>query len=479
VISLDGKITRGTTPNTWRIRLPHDAPINAYAGTLRFVSDSGAVTLVNCIPDLSTLRTEHHDGKREWVLLLRDRRATWPGKPVSGRYNKRYRNNSIDPATRKTASEIADLVMGALSESNGNSLPATYPDIDWEDIGCNKALDELLSLLPGHVCRDTDDSYSVKTTGQGDGIDSGWPAIIPDYLARVESGPKTVRVKPDRTWFGAALKLEAVGIEDNGTYEPLASLSYTPSGGWEDEWPGLFTGVNPGPNRQRAYESVFRCYRVKVPQTLNFGGDSFTISSLDDIELDDRRVIWKYADPPPAYVTGEYWPMGDHPYNTANCPNVACDWTMDKGNRLIRFEYPIFRIGNCVQAADLKLHTGFRLRDSATKEWDRELFDIDRGEGEGIWVLEVPHLWRARAVGYNDCSVATDVDNISTLRSEAMVYAQAWVDHFDAIRDKRHVSVAGIHPVSTTGNIASVKFRVGRGQTPATFVSQNFEARTQ
>ncbi len=479
-ISLDGRITRGSTPDTWRIRIPHDAPLTAAAGDLVFQSeDAAAITLATCIPDLSTLRTEHHDGKREWVLTLRDRRATWPGKPISGRYNYRYRNNSIEPTTQLNAEYIAALAMAAAGESGlSSNLPLTYPDIEWDNTPVNKALDELLSLLPGHVCRDTADAYSVKTTGDGDGIDANWPLIIPDYLARVESGPKKIHVKCDRTWFGAALELEAVGIEDNGMYEPLDSLSYRPSLGWNYEWPSLFSGVTAGPNRQRAFESVFRCYRVKDSQTLPFDGDTIYVTDRDDIELDDRRVVWQFVEPPPAYVTGIYYPYGDHPQNTANCPNVACDFVMDKGNRLIKFEYPIFKIGDCVEPAELKLHTGFRLRDSSTKAWHREIFEIERDTGEGEWTLEVPHLWRARALGYQNCSLSTEVDNISTLTAEAEVYLFAWATHFDAIRDKRHVSVAGLQEVATNGTIAQIKYRVGRGQVPQTRVSQHFEART-
>ena len=173
IISVDGKIRRGTTPDVWRIRSTHEGALDLSAGTLRLVSDSGAVTLRNCIPDLSTLRTEHRDGKREWSLLLRDRRALWPGKPISGRYNKRYRDNSIDGDTEKEAGAIGDLAIAAADESGTSSLPATKPSIDWDRTPVNKAIDELLSLLPGHVCRDSDDQYSIKTTGDGDGIDVG------------------------------------------------------------------------------------------------------------------------------------------------------------------------------------------------------------------------------------------------------------------------------------------------------------------
>ena len=476
VISLDGRITRGTTPDTWRIRIPHESNLTAAAGDLVFQSsDAAAITLATCIPDLSTLRTEHRDGKREWSLLIRDRRATWPGKPISGRYNKRYRNNAIDGASQLNAENIGALAMAAAGESGSSaSLPSTYPDIEWDRTPVNKALDELLSLLPGHVCRDTSDAFSIQTTNDGDGINDDWPNIIPNYLADIESGPQTIRVKCAKTWFGAPLELEAVGLEDNGEYELLDSLSYRPSLGWNYEWPSLFSGVAPGPNRQRAFESVFRCYRVKVPQTLAFGGSSLTLTDLDDLDMDDRRLIWQPVPPPPAFVNGIYWSGGDHSYSTQYCPNVACDFVVDKKNCLIKFEHPIFKIDDCVTAAELKLQTAFHLRNSSTHEWNRETFTIERETGEGEWVLEVPHLWRARALGTQDCTVANEVDNLTTLTAEAQVYLDAWKSHWDSVKDKRHVSVAGIHPVATNGKVAAVKFRIGRGQVPQTTISQHY-----
>ena len=232
VIGIDGRLRRGTAPGTFRIRVPHDSNLTAEAGELVMVSDAGPVTLRNCIPDLSTLRTEHHDGKREWSVLLRDRRATWPGKQVSARWNRRYRDNTIDPATEKEDSQIADEIMQDIGETASNTMYGTKPDIQWDDTPFSSAVDELTSLLPCHVCRNADDTYQIFQTDQGQGISDGWPNIIPNYLAAIESGPKIIRVKCAKTWFGAALQLRAVGMDVDGRYKPINDLSYRPSTGW-------------------------------------------------------------------------------------------------------------------------------------------------------------------------------------------------------------------------------------------------------
>jgi hypothetical protein len=135
-------------------------------------------------------------------------------------------------------------------------------------------------------------------------------------------------------------------------------------------------------------------------------------------------------------------------------------------------------MGDCIQAADLQLHTAFHLRDHETHEWTREVFEVERDTGEGVWELEVNHLWRAMAFGYQDCDLAGEDDNKEEVDAEAQVYLDAWKDHFDEVRDKRHVSIAGIHPIETNGKIAQVRYRCGRGLVPITKASQNFEAQT-
>jgi hypothetical protein len=70
VVGLDGIVRRGTEPGVFRIRVTHDAALKADAGDLVFSSDGGVITFADCIPDLSTIRTEFRRGKREYTLLV-------------------------------------------------------------------------------------------------------------------------------------------------------------------------------------------------------------------------------------------------------------------------------------------------------------------------------------------------------------------------------------------------------------------------
>jgi hypothetical protein len=481
VIGIDGIIRRGTKPSEFVIRVPHDANLNLVAGNLELYSDDGGyVTLANSIPDLSTIWTEFRGGRREFVISIRDRRQAWAGASISGRYNRRYRDNSIAGATKKRAGEIAGLCLAAAGEPSGSApdLGNVYPECDWASESVTKALDQVLSYVPSQVCRTKTDSYEIIRTDEGDDINDSWPLTAPNYLADIDSGPKTLKAICGKSWFGCKLELEAVGLDTDGNYKLWDDLSYTPAGGWAAEWPTLFSGVNPGYRSWLALNTVGRCYRVKVPQTLPFtdgNGNTIVLTSRESIDLDPYRLMFGEQDPAPCYVNGTFWPYTDHPYNTENCPVVACDFELDNVNKLVRFAQPIFKFDSCIAAADLYLHTSFHIR-GADGTWVRDTFERDRGDGQGEWRLELPFLWRAAAQAYVDCGVSGNSDNQATLQAEAEAYLDLWEAHFNAVKDKRDVTVPGIHPVSLSGKIAMLQYRVGRGLPPKTRILRNYEA---
>jgi hypothetical protein len=72
------------------------------------------------------------------------------------------------------------------------------------------------------------------------------------------------------------------------------------------------------------------------------------------------------------------------------------------------------------------------------------------------------------------CDDDTESDNESTLETEVNTYLNAWKDHWDAARDKRFAVYAGVEAVDTSGYVAEVRYRIGRGLTPKTEASQHY-----
>jgi len=474
-ISADVRLTRGTSPGVVRIRLPQDQVITAESGNLILSSDE-TCTFRGCIPDMSTLRVENNNGRREYSVLVYDRRAQWKGSTVSGKYNVRLRDNTIEPGTEKKAGPLADIALEAAGEGHGSTITGDiYPPGDWDAESVPDALDGLCKILPVHVCRNADDSFKVMETGYGDGLDATVASTIPDYAATIEAGPKTVEIECGKTWYDCGIELEAVGMETDGTYVPIDDLSYKPALGWDGQWPTLFSGVAPQ-FRSLAFLSVYRVYQIKTPQTFPFG---ITLEDIGDIELDDHRCVFGVKHQPPAVVKGVYYPYSDHYFNVAQCPINSAWFRVDKPLGAVVFDYPVWAASGftCVRPAELQLHAGFHLRDTETGEWKRERFTVERDTGTGKRIYKEHHLWKAHSFDVSGCGDGTEHTNDAELTAESQFYLDAWENHWDTVKDKRQQNYAGIHPLSLSGTIAHITMRAGRGQSPITRASEHYEHR--
>src|SRR3972149_1401029 len=377
VVGVDMIVPRGPRPGTCRLPLP---------GLLDLQSNSQPVRFGGCVPDLSTIRTEYTvSDHREYSVLLWDRRKTWERMTVSGRHNHRLRDNTIEPSSQQPRQDLFNILLQEVGEPDSNYLQAdVYPSADWDETPVVEAFEQLCALYPAHVCRAADDSYKIYQTGQGDELPD--PTIlhgtVPDYRLTAERGPSRLVLACGPTWFQDKLLLNPVGLDSDGQWKSIPYLSYTPSGGWGNEHPFFFAPVDPD-KRHLAARTVFRCFQVVPGNVSGYGG----VSSLWQYELDDYLVELKEpgtADTPPglqpAFVRAEYWPYGDHPYNTSECIDLPGNFTIDKENRMIVFDYPVFRLAPCAGSPTLHLFTGFRLREP-NGAWVRKTFSRERVVG--------------------------------------------------------------------------------------------------
>jgi hypothetical protein len=260
-------------------------------------------------------------------------------------------------------------------------------------------------------------------------------------------------------------------------------VSYAPTAGWDNEWPEYFVGVDQA-DRPLAFRSVMRCYRVKTsgdPLPFDYEDSPYELTDLDDIELDERRFLIDGNHEPPAMVIGTYWPYSDHYVNVDNCPVFSGTFIVDPELPGVKLTHPLWKVGSSdeeTEPADLKLYTGFHLRDPDTGDWYRETFSIERDTGEGELVIDLDFLWRAWSFTPDGCNNGNEEDNYDDLETEATVYLTAWKNHFDAQRDKRFMQYAGTHAIALSGSIAEITYRIGRGLTPKTVVSQHFHQST-
>lgn len=495
VVGLDAVISRGPRPSVFRLRVPHSDNLDVSAvEDLTIQSNTGPVTFSGCVADLSTVRMPYPTptcmpmtrtpGKREYVLKVRDKRQTWKKLALNGRYNYRYRDCTIKPATQKTIDEIADLMLTEAGESPSTStgMSDAYPSCDWNNANLVEAMEALQSQVPAYICRAGDDTYYIDVTGDTEDL-SAFEATTPDFAYTVERGPLTVKVLCGPTLYQQFLELEAVGREIDGQILPINSLSYTPSGGWANEHPLYFAGVDID-KRHLALKTVMRMYRVKVQQV---SGSSTTISDIEQFDLDDVLVSMGGSGDDkveiPCFIKGVFYPYTEHFQNTGTCVHWAGDIKMDridKETRCVEFNLPVYKAGSCIEPAELYLCTGFRVRNSSTWAFDRKEFTSDRDTGQGEQVLDHPELFETIIESYlADCTNSgSPTKNTSAIQAEADVYINAWKDHWDKMRDVRDVEYTGTLPLSLSGAIAQISYRLGRGHPPITRVSQHYEHST-
>jgi hypothetical protein len=481
IVGGDATLGRGTEPGVFRIRVADLDPIVETApGTLTLTEDGTTLTFPNCTASPSTMRL-HNCNKdySEWVVNVFDERYQMKRKMVCGEYNRRAPDNQvIDDGSKKTAEELLDLLMSQVGVTADTSsvMSGVYPSVKWDGMKWQDAVDELCAKLCVHLAPTAAGGWKFYTSGKGNELPSNSTAtnINPDSPAMIDSGPATIIVECGPTLFGWALELEAVGLDKDGQYKLLDDLSYNPANnglpGWGSNWPSLFSYVEPGA-RHLAFQTVYRCYRVKVPQSTPFG----TINSIDDIDLNDYRVIPDSEDHPPPLVFWEYWGWSDHPYNVGQCPPISMDFVLDKQNRMIVFDHPVFLLGSseCIAPADLKLLISFYGRQS-TGCYARETFTVTRSTGSGTQTFQHPDLWRARSQTYLNCSISSLSDNITELTTEAEAYRDNYKAHFDAIIRKRQLEYPGLQPIMPTGKVNQVAFHIGKNVVATTMASEGF-----
>jgi hypothetical protein len=466
MIGVDFTTSRGTRPGVARIKVPHDQPIEAIRGLLVFGAE-GAISL-NVTPDLSTIRYENTaGGRRSYVMLAHDGRQEWANKPADGDFNRRYRDSTIEDGTEKTLQELCQhLVDGA---SVTDAYTTVRPRAGWQEATVAGAMDGLRESLPIHVCWRPGDTFSIQRTGEGATIDSSAvPIKIPDYIATIERGPKTLIVQCGPTWFQMRLELEAVGLDTDGEWKLIDALSYKPADGWEGQWPEAFSEVAEA-SRPLALRTVFRCYRVKVQSV---DGHDGTISDASQFLLDPWKVEMAGSGPKylqPAEVYGTFWPWSDVWDNITNGMYPG-DFTIHPDLSIVWFELPVIQVkeSGCFGAAELELETGFHVYDD-DGSLARRKFTWQRTHGHGEKAWQHPELW--------ECIVDGASTNSAQLTAEANEYLSAWMTHYNTIRDIRDVPASGVWPVGCSGNIAQVSFRAGRGLSPETRMSEHYEHR--
>lgn len=244
------------------------------------------------------------NAKLDWVsqgrrvtLQFADRRYFWQFGHVSGRYNRRHADDTLDTDTEKTPQELAELLLDAMGETgyDVSSLPNDErPSVDWDL--ANPAA-ELQTLCDSLACVISFDAQTgnVKLYGPLEGTDLGpGPIMTAGGGINQKAAPTGIAAASARIQFQLRLELEPVALDEaeDGTEKivPLEDVSYRPKdaqGQFMPFYPDSFFDVEDQfgvKKRQLAERSVYKMYRVKIV-------DPFNLPQLDLPIADIRRQL--------------------------------------------------------------------------------------------------------------------------------------------------------------------------------------------
>lgn len=265
----------------------------ANTGTLVITDGQTSLPLLNC----RKLEGKLVDAKRDVSYVILDRRWHWDLKFISGWYNQRDPLGYIKPETLQTIPQLIKLLMTALGETSWDSdpipavLPVNLPAIDWDVANAGDELEKLLQPFGFQIAfQPFTNRIKLCLLGNGNSLPDG--GVLQDTTAEsLPTAPATFTLQGKRTWYTAAILLEAVGAEPNGLIKPIAQLSYAPAGGWNNSSPPsfgnvtvpasaplfaigangfpLFTGMSIGQMTYLEYqalaqECIYRWYRITI-----------------------------------------------------------------------------------------------------------------------------------------------------------------------------------------------------------------------
>jgi hypothetical protein len=330
-----------------------------------------------------------------WQVTLEDRRWAWRLRKIDAAYNVRDAwatdpAKKIIPVTRVDVHTLATLCLQAMGEAEGSwdlgDLPnpdqdELLPEITWN--AANPAL-SLADLVESYHCRliyqPIKDRVVIAKEGKGADVPDGSFEVTTPAKVR-PARPEKVQVIGAPAAFSAALVLEAVGLDLDGSVVPIDQLSYKPKLGWKYSGPPFFPGVVLPAKYQAkgktladvkaaCQKSAYRWFRVTLkplPKDDSFGLpglDQFTDSLGGPVQLIDRdqllpleRIVGVdrdedrhlYASPAKCY--GSYI-AGSMASNTKPEEPVRVGFQIDSARGLVMFDHYMGRV-NLAQLAGL------------------------------------------------------------------------------------------------------------------------------
>lgn len=475
-------------------------------GTATFIwgTSSNTNTWRNALCDSSSLHISAFGHQQMFVIY--DRRWRWSkGEPVTGAYNVRKTDGTIDAATSKTLAELATLLFTAMGEPAADVSLITSTEQPMLILDRSNPADQLAQLLEprGYVISlMSDDTVKVWPKGTGTVLPVNDDLITVDFSVDPPEPPQILRVVCNRTLVQSMLATVPVGLDTDGRIRPVNDLSYKPTGGWDTctDW-DTFSSLGTLAAQECAKLSVGRWYQVTSQgdgtQNIQNGSVDYCpgeieVTSVNQLLPLENMILDTATDPlgklryKPAVVSGVYWGVGSDPLqnppNPANSPAFTeikgLNWTLNREYGIVMFEKYLQKDNSGTKTfADVYITCCYSVHDATVQVKDRYQVDRNLG-GYGYDVREVDELQRRLIVSYvtNTSTVTSINDNKTTVDTDAAAYLDAAQNSY-VTQHSNTVAYRDCYSFSTDGVTLQLQWRVAvQGAVPfGTMASQYAE----
>lgn len=496
VISASYTLSHGITPGVCTLECAPQANTIGAGGTMLWTYGAVSFAFTGCKVDQGSLRV--NTSGQVVSLAIFDRRWKWAFGSLSGTYNQREADGTINADREKTPQQLASLALNAMGEVgyDVSQMPNDQrPVVAWDRDNPAQSLADLAEGLGCRVVLTIGGTVLIARTGVGATLSTSLPMTEAGVTINPPERPDSLLVVCAPTRIQYDFPIFPVGRDIDGGIRSIFSLSYKPAAGWGGE-SFYFANVEED-GRELAKKTVWRWYQIALAATdwtTHFAdpyaltGGSYPplelpgfgrVSKIRQIELLNEQVD-EFTDeegnikPLPAAVYGEFWndiiPIGNTTRQNGDDPQVYYQkpFRIDASNQMVIFDEQVYGFSPDFenQLPILFLRTSCYVRDRYTftlSRYERGLVYPGGSWGTGPRVLRHDEIEYKVRTNYQDDGRVTGVTtNEAQVISEAD-YALAATDLEYQTTSPVEVEYAGLVPISPDGAIQQVTWSVGLG----------------
>lgn len=482
VQSFSYTLSHGITPGVCQVDIVPQAQVPAEIGVMSIEFGQLRLNFADCILDAASLRRTA-DGTIISLTII-DRRWRWRYGEITGLYNVRKKDGTVDTETEATPQWLATLLFKAMGEQRYSvaELPnKSRPEIEWISDNPASELAQLAESLGCRVVLGLDGRASLRRMGRGAALPSLPSQQTQDYGIDPPLRPDSLKIIGGPTRYQTKFRLEAVGEDTTGEIKRINDLSYIPvNDGWQQESIYSFGNVVNIKARMLALKTVWRFYRIKctaesntanvftIPKVITSVKELWQIlpleSNLVDTFLDNDGV----EQPKNPVVEGKFWNYsvdGDNVGLVRIYDEKLGRFSIDEQRGIVMFSNPVLTRSDdgTHEEAELYLTIGHSVKTTYNKQPWRWFLDRPMPGQKlktGPQIIRRDEMVETKIGVYDGQKLTSVTENNSEIIKEADYHLDAVQQGFQVLRTAS-MTYAGIIPISPDGAIQQVAWSGG------------------